>query len=145
MTNNKTAAVFEAIKFNLSGLVGTALFYFTYEMLYAQLKGVQYAPTIAWVVSYLMSIWWQFELYRWFVFDIKGSYWKALWTTYVIYSGSLVASTIASYVMVDIMMLNHRTAWLVNSIVLGIMNYFLLKSSFGNNKCEIEEENKQQI
>ena len=54
----------EAFKFQISGFIGTTLFYFAYEYLFSLLAGVNYGGLIAWVVSYAASIWWQFEVFK---------------------------------------------------------------------------------
>jgi putative flippase GtrA len=120
----------EALRFQISGLIGSILFFIMYEILFMMVQQHKHGSVISWLVAYMASIWWQFELHRWIVYgkDRIRDYWAALRTTFAVYSISLVISTILNYVLTSILVLHFRTAWIITMIVIGVFNYFMMRA-----------------
>lgn len=77
----------QALLFNISGGIGTAIFYVVFLGIEYQCKAldISAASTVAWVLSYLLSILWQYELHAALVFGRPAAYWKSLAGCYVAY------------------------------------------------------------
>ena len=87
--------------------------------------------TVAWFLSYLLSIWLQHFLHSTLVYGWVTSYWKGLVATYAGYSGSLIASVPINAGLVNGVGLEAGQAWLATLIVTGVANYFLLSKLLG--------------
>jgi len=88
--------------------------------------------TLAWTVSYMISIAWQHSLHRWIVFGSRGDYWKSLIWTYASYTVSLIVSTLMNDVLTQTIKFPHQLAWVLTLGATGVLNYFAVRSSFGN-------------
>eukprot|EP01130_Rhizamoeba_saxonica_P000491 TRINITY_DN10472_c0_g1_i2.p1 TRINITY_DN10472_c0_g1~~TRINITY_DN10472_c0_g1_i2.p1 ORF type:complete len:138 (+),score=10.37 TRINITY_DN10472_c0_g1_i2:39-452(+) len=114
------------ILFNISGGIGTGLFYIVYEQIYASLPYQAYA----WTLSYMLSIIWQHALHTFMVFGAsKGGYWKSLFWTYVSYSIGIIASHFIMFIL-EYINLEYRIAWLITLVATGCLNYFTVTKSF---------------
>ena len=120
------------ILFNISGLIGTGLFYLAYDQVFALIPedlGPKRA-TFAWCISYMMSIWWQHALHRYMVFGAEGPYWNSLIWTYVAYTLSLLLSTGGNFFLASVLGLNHQISFLVSLVGTGVLNYFTVSEAF---------------
>jgi putative flippase GtrA len=91
--------------------------------------------TVCWTLSYTLSIIVRHSSHRLLVFgEFEGSYCTSLMRTYLTYSSSIVISMITNHMMVTILGLQHRTAWIVTMLWTGIYNYFMLKTSWRSNR-----------
>ncbi len=138
-------SMMDFLRFQLSGIIGTLVFYLIYE--FFNLLSVATHPTTAWFFSYLCSIFFQFELHRLIVFrhweeqksqqtilplgpvtpstkSSKPSYLSQLLQCYLLYSISLVLSTVLNYVMISLFGFHHRLTWFFSLVLCGIINYF---------------------
>lgn len=87
MSESASKEAKQALLFNISGGIGTAIFYVVFLGIEYQCKalGIPAASTVAWVLSYLLSILWQYELHAALVFGRPAAYWKSLAGCYVAY------------------------------------------------------------
>lgn len=78
----------EYIRFMISGLIGTALFYVVYEGIH---RFLHLSPALCWFFAYLLSILWQMELHARIVYKTKiNNYAATLVQTYLAYGLSIV-------------------------------------------------------
>jgi hypothetical protein len=83
----------EPVRFAVSGALGSAAFWFLNEAAVAALPDSIPSPvTVAWFLSYLLSIWMQHALHSTLVYGWTSNYWAGLVATYTGYSGALLAS-----------------------------------------------------
>eukprot|EP01125_Pyxidicula_operculata_P012366 TRINITY_DN4060_c0_g1_i15.p1 TRINITY_DN4060_c0_g1~~TRINITY_DN4060_c0_g1_i15.p1 ORF type:complete len:134 (-),score=20.91 TRINITY_DN4060_c0_g1_i15:45-446(-) len=118
----------EFMWFNISGLIGTALFYVLYEIVIQLLPFENYKVTVAWSLSYLISIIWQHKLHRVLVFGDDAPYWSSLVMTYISYSFSILLSNVIMFVM-EMLGVNYKIAWGVNIVATGLLNYYSMKNT----------------
>jgi len=91
------------LMFNVSGFIGTVLFFYFYEFVVEALSSAlvpgtflaNYKVTIAWTFSNLVSILWQHSLHRYLVYGHSKPYFQSLVGTYAAYSVSIVLSHFA--------------------------------------------------
>jgi hypothetical protein len=122
----------EPVRFATSGCIGSAAFWVLNEGAVAVLPSwTPQIVTVAWFLSYLLSIWLQHFLHSTLVYGWVTSYWKGLVATYAGYSGSLIASVPINAGLVNGVGLEAGQAWLATLIVTGVANYFLLSKLLG--------------
>lgn len=118
----------ELIRFGLAGLVGVAVGYGIYELVYRVAVTVNHRETIAWATSYLIGVAIQHFMHRTMVFKaVKTSYWGSLGRTYVIYGTGAAVAGYLNFVLVDFTSWNHRIIWLATTGFVSIINYVALK------------------
>ena len=116
----------EPIRFMTSGLIGSVIFYILNEAI------VRFNPiesqkiTVAWFLSYVISIWIQHALHATLVYGWVFSYWKGLLATYTGYSLALFASVPINAVLVNYLRATVSEAWIGTLVLTGTANYFLL-------------------
>ena len=122
----------EFVLFNISGGIGTALFFALYTLIETYYPaGWEYKTTVAWVVSYTLSIGWQHALHQAIVFGPPPpgtSYWASLAKTYVVYSASLVISSVLNFVLVESLGASSTFAFVFGLAVTGVVNYVASKT-----------------
>jgi len=135
---NTTSESKQFLLFNISGGIGTFLFYCLYEFLFSAFEGyvMDRRATIAWCVSYMCSIAWQHSLHRYIVFGSQGNFWKSLFWTYISYTLSLILSTVANDVLTMSLGVNHRVAWVLTLVATGVLNFFTLKNAFADSSTK---------
>jgi hypothetical protein len=95
--------------------------------------------TVCWTLSYIISIWIRHYSHRIIVFgEFEGTYCASLARTYLAYSSSIIASALTNHALVQYLSLTHKQAWVVTMLWTGILNYFLLKSSWKSKAVEKE-------
>ena len=119
-----------ALLFNLSGFLGTLLFYGMYQLLFTVLPLETRKATVSWTLSYICSIVWQHALHRWMVFGSKSSYWTSLGMTYLCYSVSIVLSSLFTDILVQQLHIHHQVAWILTLVATGLLNFFTLRKVF---------------
>jgi len=67
-----------------------------------------------------------FMHYR-FTFSSTFSYFRSLNRAFLTYTGQLLITTLFHYLMVEILLLHHTLAWLVNTCVFGYLNFLLIR------------------
>ncbi len=116
----------ENTKMVLVAIIGALIGLVTYEIIYF-LNPFEPRASSSWFVAYLINIFRQHSLHRWLTFSHKGSYWKSLRRAYVMYSGSLMIGVILNWILVELLSVNHRLAWLFCLIVTASISFFFLK------------------
>lgn len=119
-------------------LLGTALFYVVYELVVGSPRpsfGITWIDTLewsslAWTISYLLSILWQHSLHRHLVFGSSSPYLSSLLWTYVSYTFSIVLSSIVNHGLVTFFSLHHRIAFTATLVITGFINFYTLKGAF---------------
>jgi len=115
------------VRFSISGLIGTILFYLVYQGILRVLWFEQYKPTISWLVSYLLSIAWQMELHARLVYRTKiQNYISTLIQTYLAYGISIAVSTVLNFVLIEYFFVDVSIAWISSLIATGFLNYFMV-------------------
>eukprot|EP01100_Stratorugosa_tubuloviscum_P012869 TRINITY_DN623_c0_g1_i1.p1 TRINITY_DN623_c0_g1~~TRINITY_DN623_c0_g1_i1.p1 ORF type:complete len:145 (+),score=26.38 TRINITY_DN623_c0_g1_i1:135-569(+) len=131
--NSKT----KFLKFQISGFIGTVLFYIFYSFVFDQLSFIENnRAAIAWTISYLSSIIWQHALHRIIVFNdekMKGSYLWSLGWSYVCYTKSIILSHLMMTLFVDYLKIDYNFAWGITLIITGYINYNSISSIMSSN------------
>src|SRR6056297_1094567 len=124
----------ELIFYLIAVVIGTALFYAVYELFLLILSNVSRAATISWIVSYLISIFFQNLLFRYLVFGPIKPYFRSLLYTYLAYSLSIVLSSVFTDLLVYRVGLNERLSWFITFSITGVINYFIISHIFADKK-----------
>jgi hypothetical protein len=118
------SGAWRVVLFNVSGVIGTVLFYWFHAAMLAHYPFEARKTTVCWFVSYAASIVWQHALHRFIVFGTAAPYWRSLGRTYVCYSASLVLSSVANDVLVVVLGLGVQLGWVLSLVITGVLNYF---------------------
>ncbi|MBR84572.1 MAG: hypothetical protein CMA85_01310 [Euryarchaeota archaeon] len=117
----------EFLKFNI---VGTFNFFFAlalYEALYWVDLWPAHTAVAAWAVSTAIgNVEAHFMHYK-FTFKSTFSYFRSLNRAFWTYTGQLVVTTLFHYLMVEVLLVHHRIAYLVNTCVFGFLNFVLIR------------------
>ena len=117
----------EFLKFNI---VGTFNFFFAlalYEVLYWVDLWPAHTAVAAWAVSTAIgNVEAHFMHYK-FTFESTFSYFRSLNRAFWTYTGQLVVTTSSHYLMVEVLLVHHRIAYLVNTCVFGFLNFVLIR------------------
>ena len=116
----------EPVRFMTSGFIGSSIFYLLNETI-VYLNPIEFQKiTIAWFLSYIISIWLQHALHSTLVYGWASSYWKGLAATYTGYSLALFSSVPINAILVSQLLLTASQAWIGTLVITGTANYFLL-------------------
>lgn len=118
------------VRFFVSSLLGTIVFLFSYEIILVLIDGESsdYGGTLAWMITYALNIWLQHELNERLVLMSNGKkqdYWKKLGRTYLIYTSSMLLSTLINMIFLTLGF-STRAAMILTLSLTGIGNYFLV-------------------
>lgn len=117
----------EFLNFNI---VGTFNFFFAlvlYEVLYWVDLWSAHTAVAAWAVSSAIgNVEAHFMHYR-FTFKSTFPYFRSLNRAFWTYTGQLLVTTSSHYLMVEILLVHHRIAWLANTCVFGFLNFLLIR------------------
>ncbi|RYH23717.1 hypothetical protein EON65_17495 [archaeon] len=87
--------------------------------------------TVCWTLSYILSICVRHTSHRFIVFgEYEGTYCSSLMRTYLAYSSSILISMVTNHLLVNMVQLGHKEAWLLTMLWTGLFNYFALKASW---------------
>ena len=133
-TQDTTKDYHEFIWFVVAGIIGTTLFFVLNEsILYAV-----YLPwqpiTMAYFISYGISIFIQYFINASLVFGYSKSTWEGIAQTYAGYTIGLLLSVPINMSLVQYAGASARIAFLLTSILAGIVNYFFLKAFLHDSK-----------
>ena len=132
----------EPIRFMTSGSIGSAAFYLINEAI-VYINPFEYQKiTVAWFLSYVISIWFQHALHATLVYGWRTSYMKGLIATYTGYSMALFSSVPINAMLVNKFEFTASGAWMGTLVLTGIANYFLLGLLLGGNKLDDVKEEK---
>ena len=116
----------EPVRFMTSGFIGSSIFYLLNETI-VYLNPIEFQKiTIAWFLSYVISIWLQHALHSTLVYGWTTSYWKGLAATYTGYSLALFSSVPINATLVNRLLLTASQAWIGTLVITGTANYFVL-------------------
>ncbi len=117
----------EFLKFNI---VGTFNFFFAlalYEVLYWVDLWPAHTAVAAWAVSTAIgNVEAHFMHYK-FTFESTFSYFRSLNRAFWTYTAQLVVTTSSHYLMVEVLLVHHRIAYLINTCVFGFLNFVLIR------------------
>lgn len=117
----------EFLNFNI---VGTFNFFFAlvlYEVLYWVDLWSAHTAVAAWAVSSAIgNVEAHFMHYR-FTFKSTFPYFRSLNRAFWTYTGQLLVTTSSHYLMVEVLLVHHRIAWLANTCVFGFLNFLLIR------------------
>lgn len=122
----------------VSGGIGTALFYVTYEMMLLVIPSV----ALAWTLSYLLSVIWQHALHSFLVFGFPRNYVRSLLGVYAAYTLSILLSSGVAFVA-DSWEVPPRITFVVSTVATGIVNFFTVKSAFGETDSATDKRTKE--
>ena len=132
----------EPIRFMTSGLIGSVAFYLLNEAI-VKVNPVEYQKiTVAWFLSYVVSIWLQHALHATLVYGWVTSYWKGLIATYTGYSMALFSSVPINAGLVNKLEFTASGAWMGTLVLTGMANYFLLGLLLDGNKHDDVKQKK---
>ena len=125
-----------------SASIGSVAFYFLNEAIY-RVNPIEYQKiTIAWFLSYVISIWFQHALHATLVYGWVTSYWRGLLATYTGYSIALFSSVPINALLVNTLKFGASEAWIGTLILTGMANYFLLGKLLRGKNDDKKEEKK---
>ena len=115
-------------RFIVSGLVGSAVGFFTYQLIWFCLPDFPAQATAAWFISYHVAVVRQHWLHCRFTFQaMKGRFWSTFGRAYAAYAFGLVITTACHYLVSETLQLGGNIAWIACYAVAIVMNFPLLK------------------
>ena len=137
----------QTINYFAVGIIGNIIFYSFYQFFIYILPDPAAYTTLAWVLSYLISIFWQHLLFRYYVFGIQTPYLKSLIWTYLSYTISIVLSAVLNYVLIYYASLNESLVWFITFVISSFINYFLVRyiTQLIAVQCKIKEPHHKYI
>ena len=117
----------EFLKFNVAGTFNFLFALALYEILYWIDLWSAHTAVAAWAVSCAIgNVEAHFMHYR-FTFKSEFPYFRSLNRAFWTYTGQLIVTTGSHYLMVEVLLVHHRIAWLVNTCVFGFVNFLLIR------------------
>ena len=105
----------EFLKFNVAGTFNFLFALVLYEILYWIDLWSVHTAVAAWAVSCAIgNVEAHFMHYR-FTFKSEFPYFRSLNRAFWTYTGQLIVTTASHYLMVEVLLVHHRIAWLVNT------------------------------
>ena len=119
--------LYEFLKFNIAGTFNFFFALVLYETLYWVDLWSAHTAVAAWAVSSAIgNVEAHFMHYR-FTFKSTFPYFRSLNRAFWTYTGQLMVTTTSHYLMVEVLLVHHRFAWLVNTCVFGFVNFLLIR------------------
>ena len=117
----------EFLRFNIVGIFNSSFALVLYEVLYWVDLWPSHTAVAAWAVSSAIgNVEAHFMHYK-FTFESTFSYFRSLNRAFWTYTGQLVVTTSSHYLMVEVLLVHHRIAYLVNTCVFGFLNFVLIR------------------
>ena len=117
----------EYVKFNIVGIFNSIFAFIIYELFYWINLTDTYRPQAAWAACILIGqIECHYAHYR-FTFDSAANYLQSLKWAAKIYTTILVLSTISFHILIEELLIYHRYAWAINTILFGFVNFAFLR------------------
>lgn len=110
----------------LSTSIGTFIFFILYEIFYILLFSIPHHSTIVYIISYLISIFFQHLLNELIVFQ-KGEILKSLWKSYIMYLLLMLPYLFFNEILVEYFKIHSRISMIIGLLFTGISGYFLSK------------------
>lgn len=112
---------------SITAILGAGIGYVTYELIY-YFNPVQPRASSSWFLAFVIGVARQHALHRWLTFLHKTPYWGSLRRAYVMYSGSLLVTSLFNWVLTEHFQLSHRLAWFICLLLTGLISLVFLKS-----------------
>lgn len=117
----------EYVKFNIVGIFNSIFAFIIYELFYWINLSDNYRPQAAWAACILIGqIECHYTHYR-FTFGSAANYLQSLKWAATIYSTILVLSTISFHILIEELLIYHRYAWAINTVLFGFVNFAFLR------------------
>ncbi len=117
----------EFMRFNITGCFNSAFSFALYQTLYWVNLWDAHTAVSAWVVSNIIgNVEAHYMHYR-FTFNSTFAYSASLNRAFWCYTAQLSVTTTLEYIMIEIWLINHYTAWLINTCVFGFLNFVLIR------------------
>ena len=117
----------EYVRFNIVGIFNSIFAFIIYELFYWINLSDNYRPQAAWAACILIGqIECHYAHYR-FTFGSAANYMQSLKWAATIYSTILVLSTISFHILIEELLIYHRYAWAINTILFGFVNFAFLR------------------
>jgi putative flippase GtrA len=117
----------EYVKFNIVGIFNSIFAFIIYELFYWINLSDNYRPQAAWAACILIGqIECHYAHYR-FTFGSAANYLQSLKWAASIYSTILVLSTISFHILIEELLIYHRYAWAINTVLFGFVNFAFLR------------------
>lgn len=124
----------QSVRFVVSSSTGSFVFYILNEAI-VQHVNIPWQPiTVAYFVSYAISIFVQYFLHASLVYGYQGSFWAGVASTYAGYTGALFASIPLNAFLVSNLGFDATQAWAGTLLLTGMVNYFVLNALLGGKK-----------
>tara|TARA_B100000959_G_scaffold244032_1_gene267706 strand:+ start:2040 stop:2519 length:480 start_codon:yes stop_codon:yes gene_type:complete len=117
----------EFMRFNVTGCFNTAFSFTLYQILYWANIWDAHTAVSAWVVSNIIGNVEAHYMHYKFTFDSSFAYKASLNRAFWCYTGQLVVTTALEFLMIEIWLINHNIAWLINTCVFGFLNFVLIR------------------
>jgi len=115
------------VRLVIVAVLGAAIGYITYEIIYFF---VRWEPrsTLSWTLAFLIGVIRQHYLHRRWTFQLFQRPPGSLMRAFILYSGSATTGAAANYVLVNLLGIHHRVAWLVCLLITATFSLIFLKS-----------------
>ncbi len=110
------------------GVIGNAIGWIIYNLIYILNPYDWNKATTTWLVSYLIGVAQQHEMHRrWTFFDSEEKYISSLGKSYLAYSLGLVISTLVNFSLVNSLDVHIQISWFLSVVSSVVVNYIFLK------------------
>ena len=116
----------EKVRLVMTAVLGAAIGYITYEIIYFFNPFPHRAPT-SWLLAFMIGVLRQHALHRWLTFTVQPPYWHSLGRAYVMYLGSAITTTALNGLLTGVLGINHRLAWLACILTTALISLLFLK------------------
>lgn len=116
----------ELLRMGISAIIGVLSGLITYEVVFC-INPLLPKATTSWFIAFLIGVIRQHSLHRWLTFNHETRYWKSLYRAYVMYTGSLFATTGVNWLLTSVINVHHRIAWGICLLLNALISLLLLK------------------
>lgn len=117
----------EPVRLGLTGLLGVALGWATYELLHLANPLRAYRATTSWGAAWIVSVWRQHALHYWLTFSRPGAFGPGLRRAYLLAAGNGALGLAVNLQLTGALGVPHRTAWLIGVGLSGLVSLAFLK------------------
>ena len=109
------------------GLINLTVFYLLYESLFIILKNRDFGTSFAWASAWIFGSIFAHWTHREWTFNTTLGVRRTMATAFAVYTVGLIGSTACFILAVEMLEINHRTAWVVNCALWGVLDYLGLR------------------
>jgi len=117
----------ERLRLVSTAVLGAAIGWLTYELLYRLNPFEAYRATTSWFLGFVIGVARQHALHRTLTFTHETPYWRSLGRAYLFYSVSAVLGAFTNYYLTAVLGLHHRAAWLICLVITAGISLLCLK------------------